>query len=534
MDGLPSRTMPSSRSATGACITNEEFDDTLAEVSLKRRAVVWRYGHSGIPGSSAGYLDAPDDAYRIANGITTVADIKNCRIVQLRHNGSVLRVLGGICIHDPPRGFASPNGDTPLPDGGLLITEIGGWIDRLDRAGRLVWSVRSPVSYPSDAQLLPNGHILVCSFTTPGRVVELTRDGKVVWSFGATSGPNRLDRPSLAIRLPNGLVAINDDWRHRVILVDPRSNRIVWQYGHTDVPSNAPGYLNKPDGMDFLPAAATTGTNRARAAGHAGRAVPSHVAVAPNRHAPRADLARRRRGVCPATAGDPGRACPRDIFERGPRRTPSKPRNALAAFPPATHDAAAVRRPRTHRALRWRHGCLRPRRLPDRPRLRGSRAACTLSTSRSPTSAPCPSPSVYLVGGYTGTRFATAILRVLPRQPDRRRGPAAGRRAVCRCPVVRRAIYVAGGVTPSGPSAAVYRVDVGRAVSGSARFRPTAHAPLSPRAGLLWLIGGDRIPRRAAHRSPHGLREGCRAFSPSARRTRVPPAPDGRIARRRR
>ena len=64
------------------------------------------------------------------------------------------------------------------------------------------------------------------------------------------------DRPSLAIMLPNGLVAVNDDWRHRVLLIDPRAQRIVWQYGHTDVASRRPGYLNKPDGMDFLPASA--------------------------------------------------------------------------------------------------------------------------------------------------------------------------------------------------------------------------------------------------------------------------------------
>ena len=238
-------------------ITNEEFDDTLRQISLRTRRIVWSYGHAGVPGRGSGYLNAPDDAYRLANGTTTVADIRNCRIVQLRHDGSVLRVLGGSCVHDPPRGFASPNGDTPLSDGGILVTEIGGWVDRLDRSGRLVWSVRTPFTYPSDAQLLPNGHILVCAFTTPGRVVEMTRAGRIVWSFGATSGKNRLDRPSLAIRLPNGLVAVNDDWRHRVVLVDPRTSRIVWQYGHTDVASAAPGYLDKPDGMDFLPASAT-------------------------------------------------------------------------------------------------------------------------------------------------------------------------------------------------------------------------------------------------------------------------------------
>jgi len=235
-------------------ITNEEFNDTLTEVALRTHREIWHYGHAQVAGSSPGYLNTPDDAYRLPNGDTTVADIRNCRIVQLTKRGTVRRILGGSCVHDPPRGFASPNGDTPLPDGGLLVTEIGGYIDRLDRNGNLMWSVRSPVSYPSDAQLLPNGRILVASFTVPGRIVELTRDGRVTWSFGDASGPNFLDKPSLAVRWPNGMIAANDDYGDRVIVIDPRTKKIVWQYGHTGVASSAPGYLSKPDGLDFLPA----------------------------------------------------------------------------------------------------------------------------------------------------------------------------------------------------------------------------------------------------------------------------------------
>ena len=241
-------------------ITNEEFNDTLTQVSLRTKAHVWRYGHSATAGSSPGYLNTPDDAYRLANGDTVLADIKNCRIVQLTRTKKIRRILGGSCVHDPPRGFASPNGDTPLPDGGLLVTEIGGWIDRLAPSGRLVWSVHSPIAYPSDAQLLPDGRILVAGFTDPGKIVELTPAGRVVWSFGAPSGPDHLDKPSLAIRLPNGLIAANDDWNHRVIVVDPRTKRIVWQYGHDGVAGSAPGYLDKPDGLDLLPSAPARGT----------------------------------------------------------------------------------------------------------------------------------------------------------------------------------------------------------------------------------------------------------------------------------
>jgi hypothetical protein len=55
--------------------------------------------------------------------------------------------------------------------------------------------------------------------------------------------------------LPNGDIAVNDDFRQRVIVIDPRTGRIIWQYGHADQAGSAPGYLNTPDGMDFIPAA---------------------------------------------------------------------------------------------------------------------------------------------------------------------------------------------------------------------------------------------------------------------------------------
>jgi len=44
-----------------------------------------------------------------------------------------------------------------------------------------------------------------------------------------------------------------DDWHDRVVLIDPTTKRIVWQYGHLNAPGSAPGYLQKPDGLDLLP-----------------------------------------------------------------------------------------------------------------------------------------------------------------------------------------------------------------------------------------------------------------------------------------
>ena len=99
----------------------------------------------------------------------------------------------------------------------------------------------------------------------------------------------------------------------------------------------------------------------------------------------------------------------------------------------------------------------------------------------------------YLVGGFTGTRFASAVLRLGAR--DRTtvvaRLPAGTRYAGVTS--LGGAIYVAGGITESGPSSAVYRVDVrtGRVRRIGRLPRPIAHAPLVGAARALWLVGGD-------------------------------------------
>jgi hypothetical protein len=236
-------------------ITNEEFSDTIARISLSHRPrIVWEYGHQGAQGSAHGYLAHPDDAYLLPDGLTSVADIINCRVLWLSRAKKIVRAIGssGGCAHDPPRALLQPNGDTPLPDGGVLVTEIGGWIDRFDRHGRVKWSIRAPTSYPSDAQLLPNGDVLVAGFNTPGRVDILNPKGRVVWSYHPASGPGALDRPSLAVMLPNRTIAVTDDWDHRVLLIDRRTRRIVWSYGHRGVAGSGTGYLNKPDGLDLI------------------------------------------------------------------------------------------------------------------------------------------------------------------------------------------------------------------------------------------------------------------------------------------
>ena len=72
----------------------------------------------------------------------------------------------------------------------MLISEIGGsWIDKISASGRLVWSVRAPVAYPSDAQMLPNGRILVADYSGPGHVLIMSHTGHVFWEYGPAPAP---------------------------------------------------------------------------------------------------------------------------------------------------------------------------------------------------------------------------------------------------------------------------------------------------------------------------------------------------------
>lgn len=237
-----------------AIITNQEGAQTLGLIDYRTRRLLWQYGHVGVRGSAPGYLSEPDDAYKLPNGLITVADIRNCRILFLTPSGKLARQYGltGVCVHNPPFTYDMPNGDTPLPDGGMLVTEIGGsHVVRLSAKGHVLFDITVPVAYASDAQMLADGSILVADYSWPGGIVRVSAAGRLLWRYTPLRAADVLNHPSLAIMLPNGLIAANDDWNHRVVLIDPLRQTIVWQYGVTGVRGSAPGYLNVPDGVDF-------------------------------------------------------------------------------------------------------------------------------------------------------------------------------------------------------------------------------------------------------------------------------------------
>jgi outer membrane protein assembly factor BamB len=242
-------------------VTNDEDGSTILRIDYYTGQVDWHFGVPEHAGSDLTHLNYPDDAYLLPNGNTMVADIRNCRELTIGPDQRVVAVWGkpqkGYCQTDPAKGlFGYPNGDTPQPDGDILMTFISGnRIALLSPTGSVIWNVRAPDlhgGYVSDAQLLPNGDVVVAGYGKPGTVVEFDpKSGRVVWEYYVTSGDGELDHPSYATELPNGNFLLNDDANDRVIVIDRASKKIVWQYGQTGVRGKAAGLLNWPDGVDL-------------------------------------------------------------------------------------------------------------------------------------------------------------------------------------------------------------------------------------------------------------------------------------------
>ncbi len=249
-----------------AIISNQEGNETVIELAYPSGRLLWSYGHPRVPGAAPGYLDNPDDAYLLKNGDITVADPKNCRILVISPEKKVLSQIGtvGACVHGPPTELGSPNGDTPLANGDLLISEINGsWVDEYTTGGRLVWDAQLPIGYPSDPQQVGPGTYLVADYEDPGAIVEFDRQGQALYRYQPTSGPGVLNRPSLVELLPSGVFMVNDDYNNRMVAIDPATGALVWQYGVTGVAGTAPGLLNTPDGFDVLGPGGSTPTHAA-------------------------------------------------------------------------------------------------------------------------------------------------------------------------------------------------------------------------------------------------------------------------------
>ena len=489
-------------------ISNQEDQHTIQIISFPGGRLLWRYGRVNLRGSRRGYLNTPDDAYLLPNGNVSVADAYNCRVLIISPAHRIVRQYGtsSSCRHDPPRRLGAINAATPLPDGGILVSEINGsWVDDISAGGHLRWAVQAPVSYPSDPQLLAPNRILLADYARPGHAIIMTRTGRVLWRYGPLSGPGLLDHPSLATRIAPGMIAINDDYRHRVVIVSVRTRRIVWQYGHTDVAGRSPGYLHTPDGLDLLATARAQKLPQVRSllmrhpsrASHVpatGGAPPATVTLA---SAPYRLPAPVQREVAVVSGGaviivgglNAAKVSTNGVFRLDPSSGRVTP---LGVVPKAFHDAAGalVRgsvfvfgggagqgTPNVQRFdLRTRRGSV----VAQLPRALSDLAAATIGAT------------AYLVGGFDGRIPRSEIYRT----SDGRHFTLAGRLPVgLRYPAVAALggdLVVAGGITASGASSVVYVFDpaTGRTRSIGRLPAPVGHSSALVLGNRVYVVGG--------------------------------------------
>jgi HEAT repeat protein len=81
--------------------------------------------------------------------------------------------------------------------GYTLVPEMhGGKVWECDRTGKVRWTIEG-LSQPRDAQVLPNGHVLICEVSGGNRITERDLKGKIHWSLSVND-------PAYVERLPNG------------------------------------------------------------------------------------------------------------------------------------------------------------------------------------------------------------------------------------------------------------------------------------------------------------------------------------------
>ena len=75
-------------------VANDETHEVIDRIDIATRRIIWQYGHYGRAGSGAGFLHTPDDAYPLANGDIVVADIENCRVIEINPAKQIVRQWG--------------------------------------------------------------------------------------------------------------------------------------------------------------------------------------------------------------------------------------------------------------------------------------------------------------------------------------------------------------------------------------------------------------------------------------------------------
>lgn len=217
--------------------------DTVEEISPAKE-VVWKYVSTPTDKKRGVQTHA---ATRLANGNTMISESGNCRLIEVDKAGKIVKEIPLTVEHH------STHSDTRLVrilDNGhyLIAHESDGKVREYDEAGKVVWEYKVELGdrKPSgghgpeghgdhlySAYRLPNGNTLIGGGNN-NRVLEVSPEGKVVWSIDHTELPGiTFAWITMLEVLPNGNIIIGNchatEANPQLIEVT-RDKKVVWTF----------------------------------------------------------------------------------------------------------------------------------------------------------------------------------------------------------------------------------------------------------------------------------------------------------------
>jgi hypothetical protein len=213
---------------------------TVVEMTPEKQ-VVWQF----VSKPKEGYNGAVEiHAFqRLKNGLTMISESGNRRIIEVDKEGKI--------VHEIPLTVDKPNShrDTrmarKLDNGHYLVCHEGdGVVREYDGKGKVVWSYALDLNGRPRADgheghgtevfgaiRLPNGNTLIAGGNN-NRVIEVDREGKVVWSVEQNELPGiRLTWVTTLQRLPNGNLIIGNTHAgpdNPQLIEITRDKKVVW------------------------------------------------------------------------------------------------------------------------------------------------------------------------------------------------------------------------------------------------------------------------------------------------------------------
>lgn len=214
---------------------------TVIEIDPKKKEIVWSYTSQ----PKAGY-DGPIEVHavqRLDDGLTMIAESGNQRIIEVDRSGRI--------VHQMPLKVEKPNShrDTrivrKLANGNYLVCqELDGTVNEYEPDGDIVWSYRldldgRPAKPGHDghgtevfgALRLDDGNTVIAT-GNGNRVIEVDRDGKIVWSLGHDELPGiELKWVTSLSKRPNGNLIFGNTHAgpgNPQLIEVTRDKKVVW------------------------------------------------------------------------------------------------------------------------------------------------------------------------------------------------------------------------------------------------------------------------------------------------------------------